>query len=68
MGLLYDGKHYLIERYSIAETLDSRIRQPRVLHENQMIALIAGLSKLSPSFIDTNAPKNMGICSHLNKK
>ncbi|MBN3906651.1 MAG: CHAT domain-containing protein [Nostoc sp. NMS1] len=59
MALLYDGKHYLIERYSIAETLGSRIRQPRVLHENQMIALIAGLSKLSPSSIDPNAPKNM---------
>ncbi|MEJ6486164.1 CHAT domain-containing protein [Nostoc punctiforme UO1] len=60
MGLLYDGKHYLIEHYSIAETLDSRVRQPRVLHENQMIALIAGLSKISPSYIDKNAPKNMG--------
>jgi CHAT domain-containing protein len=59
MGLLYDGKHYLIEHYSIAETLDSRVRQPRVLHENQMIALIAGLSKISPSYIDKNAPKNM---------
>ncbi|MBE8968079.1 CHAT domain-containing protein [Nostocales cyanobacterium LEGE 12452] len=59
MALLYDGKHYLIERYSIAETLGSRIRQPRVLNENQMIALIAGLSKLSPSSIDPNAPKNM---------
>ncbi|QLE52680.1 CHAT domain-containing protein (plasmid) [Nostoc sp. C057] len=59
MGLLYDGRHYLIEHYSIAETLDSRVRQPRVLHENQMIALIAGLSKISPSYIDKNAPKNM---------
>ncbi|MBN3878080.1 CHAT domain-containing protein [Nostoc sp. JL23] len=59
MALLYDGKHYLIERYSIAETLGSRIRQPRVLHQNQMIALIAGLSKFSPSYTDPNAPKNM---------
>ena len=60
MALLYDGKHYLIEHYSIAETLGSRVRQPRVLHENQMIALIAGLSKISPSYTDKNAPKNMG--------
>ncbi|WP_375515873.1 CHAT domain-containing protein [uncultured Nostoc sp.] len=60
MALLYDGKDYLIERYSIAETLGSRVRQPRVLHENQMIALIAGLSKISPSYTDPNAPKNMG--------
>ncbi|MBD2515935.1 CHAT domain-containing protein [Nostoc sp. FACHB-973] len=59
MALLYDGKHYLIERYSLAETLGSRIRQPRVLHQNQMIALIAGLSKVSPSSTDPNAPKNM---------
>jgi len=59
MALLYDGKHYLIEHYSIAETLGSRIRQPRTLHQNQMIALIAGLSKLSPSSTDPNAPKNM---------
>lgn len=59
MALLYDGKHYLIEHYSIAETLGSRVRQPRILHENQMIALIAGLSKISPSYIDKNAPKNM---------
>ncbi|MBD2534785.1 CHAT domain-containing protein, partial [Nostoc flagelliforme FACHB-838] len=60
MGLLYDGKDYLIEHYSIAETIGSRVRQPRILHENQMIALIAGLSKVSPSYIDKNAPKNMG--------
>lgn len=59
MALLYDGKHYLIERYGIAETLGSRVRQPRVLHQNQMIALIAGLSKFSPSYTDPNAPKNM---------
>ena len=59
MALLSDGKHYLIERYSIAETLGSRVRQPRVLHQNQMIALIAGLSKFSPSSTDPNAPKNM---------
>ena len=60
MALLYDGKNYLIEHYSIAETLGSRVRQPRVLHENQMIALIAGLSKISPSSTDPNAPQSMG--------
>ncbi len=60
MGLLYDGKDYLIEHYSIAGTVGSRVRQPRILHENQMVALIAGLSKISPSYIDKNAPKNMG--------
>ncbi|WP_341531453.1 CHAT domain-containing protein (plasmid) [Nostoc sp. UHCC 0302] len=59
MALLYDGANYLVENYSIAETLGSRVRQPRVLHENQMIALIAGLSKPGPSSQDPNAPKNM---------
>lgn len=59
LALLYDGKDYLIKHYSIAETLGSRIRQPRVLHENQMIALIAGLSKRGPSYKDPNAPEGM---------
>ncbi|MHC5916872.1 MAG: CHAT domain-containing protein, partial [Nostoc sp.] len=59
MALLSDGKNYLIEHYSIAETLGSRVRQPRLLHENQMIALIAGLSKVSPSSTDPNAPQSM---------
>jgi CHAT domain-containing protein len=59
LALLYDGKDYLIKHYSIAETLGSRIRQPRGLHENQMRALIAGLSKLGPSSTDINAPQGM---------
>ncbi|WP_341531751.1 CHAT domain-containing protein (plasmid) [Nostoc sp. UHCC 0302] len=59
MALLYDGKDYLIKHYSIAETLGSRIRQPKILRENQMRALIAGLSKPGPSSLDPNAPENM---------
>ncbi|WP_392530005.1 CHAT domain-containing protein [Nostoc sp. C117] len=59
LALLYDGKDYLIKHYSIAETLGSRIRQPKVLHEDQMIALIAGLSKRGPSSKDPNAPEGM---------
>lgn len=59
MALLYDGKNYLIKHYSIAGTLGSKIWQPKSLLKNQMIALIAGLSKLGPSSTDPNAPKNM---------
>jgi CHAT domain-containing protein len=59
MALLYDGKDYLIKHYSIAETLGSKIRQPKSLLKNQMIALIAGISKPSPSYKDPNAPKGM---------
>ncbi|WP_242055876.1 CHAT domain-containing protein [Nostoc flagelliforme] len=57
MGLLYDGKDYLIKHFSIAETLGSRVRQPKSLHKDQLKALIAGLSKDSPSFTDPNAPQ-----------
>ncbi|MHC0067814.1 CHAT domain-containing protein [Nostoc sp. UIC 10890] len=57
MGLLYDGKDYLIEHFSIAETLGSRVRQPKSLHEDQLKALIVGLSKDSPSSTDPNAPQ-----------
>ncbi|MBE9054044.1 CHAT domain-containing protein [Nostocales cyanobacterium LEGE 11386] len=56
MGLLYDGKDYLFQHYSIAETLGSKVRQPKFLSKNQLRALIAGLSQVSPSFNDANSP------------
>ncbi|RCJ37419.1 hypothetical protein A6770_40135 [Nostoc minutum NIES-26] len=59
MGLLNDGKDYLIKQYSVAETLGSKIRPPLSLSQNQFIALIAGLSKKSPSFNDINVPKGL---------
>ncbi|MBC1239781.1 CHAT domain-containing protein [Nostoc sp. 2RC] len=59
MGLLHDGKNYLIKQYSVAETLGSKIRSPKSLSKNQFTALIAGLSKESPSFNDKNAPKGL---------
>lgn len=59
MGLLYDGKDYLIKDYSIAVTLGSRVRQSKSLHEDQLKALIAGLSKRSPSYSDPNAPQGI---------
>ncbi|WP_230968130.1 CHAT domain-containing protein [Nostoc sp. WHI] len=59
MDLLYNGKNYLIEEYSIVETFGSKIRPPKSLYQNKFTALIAGLSKESPSFNDKNAPKGL---------
>ena len=59
MGILYDGKNYLIEHYSIAATLGSRIRSPKPLSKKRFTALIAALSKPSPSLLDRNAPKGI---------
>ncbi|MHC5747828.1 MAG: CHAT domain-containing protein [Nostoc sp.] len=56
MGLLHDGKDYLLKHYNIAETLGSKVRQPKLLPRKQLRALIAGLSKSSPSFKAANAP------------
>ncbi|MHC5861407.1 CHAT domain-containing protein [Nostoc sp.] len=57
IGLLHDGKDYLLKHYNIAETLGSKVRQPKLLPKKQLRALIAGLSKFSPSFKAPNAPK-----------
>ncbi|MBD6620964.1 CHAT domain-containing protein [Komarekiella sp. 'clone 1'] len=59
MGILYDGKDYLIEHYSVAVTLGSKIRSPKPLSKKRFTALIAALSKPSPSLSDSNAPKGI---------
>ena len=59
MNILYDGKNYLLEHYSIATTLGSRIRSPKPLSKKRFTALIAALSKPSPSLLDRNAPKGI---------
>ncbi|MCC5612326.1 CHAT domain-containing protein [Nostoc sp. CHAB 5834] len=59
MGLLHDGKDYLIERYGITGTLGSRVQHPKFLTWKQSKVLIAGLSKKSPSFNASNAPKGL---------
>jgi CHAT domain-containing protein len=60
MGLLHDGKDYLIERYAITGTLGSRMQPPKLLTSKQLRALFAaGLSKISPSFDAPNAPKGL---------
>ncbi|PHM07791.1 hypothetical protein CK516_24800 [Nostoc sp. 'Peltigera malacea cyanobiont' DB3992] len=59
MALLHDGKDYLFQDYSIVATLGSRVRQPKTLSKEQLKVLIAALSKVSPSFNDPNAPKDL---------
>ncbi|WP_313931618.1 CHAT domain-containing protein [Nostoc sp. FACHB-133] len=59
MGLLHDGKNYLIEHYGITGTLGSRVQPPKILPPKQLRAFIAGLSKVSPSFYAPNAPKGL---------
>ncbi len=59
MSLLHDGKEYLIQKYSISTTINSQLRAPKALKPEQMRALIAGLSKKSPSFNDIDALKNL---------
>jgi CHAT domain-containing protein len=59
MSLLHDGKEYLVQKYSISTTINSQLRAPKALKPEQMKALIAGLSKKSPSFNDIDALKNL---------
>ncbi|WP_226889732.1 CHAT domain-containing protein [Nostoc sp. MG11] len=59
IGLLHDSKDYLLQHYSIAQTLGSRIRPPKFLPKEQLRALIAGLSEVSPSFYALNAPEGL---------
>ena len=59
MGILHDGNNYLLKQYSISVTLSSQLRQPQALPPNRLKALVAGLSKVSPSFKDPKAPKNL---------
>ncbi|MHC5854394.1 CHAT domain-containing protein [Nostoc sp.] len=59
IDLLYDGKEHLTKQYSFAQTVGYKIQVPKSLSKNQPAALIAGLSKKSPSFTDENAPKGL---------
>lgn len=59
MALLHDGNDYLLKQYSISVTLGSQLRQPQALAPKQLKALVAGLSKASPSFKDPSAPRGL---------
>lgn len=58
MSLLHDGQNYLLKNYRISVALGSQLQQPKVMPSRQR-ALIAGLSRESPSFSDPRAPRGL---------
>jgi CHAT domain-containing protein/tetratricopeptide (TPR) repeat protein len=50
IDLLYDGQHYLVEKYSTAIALGSQMRPPKFLPPEQLKILMAGVSEQAPSF------------------
>lgn len=52
MAILHDGTDYLLKRYKIVTSLNGVSRQPKLLEQNRMNTLIAGVSKDSPSLSD----------------
>ena len=58
VAVMHDGQKYLFENYSIAMALGSQLREPKAMLPGQR-ALIAGLSKVSPSFEAPKAPKGL---------
>lgn len=58
VAVMHDGQKYLFENYSIAMALGSQLREPKAMPPGQR-ALIAGLSKVSPTFEAPKAPKGL---------
>ena len=50
MGALYDGKHYLIEQYSVALTPGLQLLAPRPLEQLQLKTIAAGLTEKRQGF------------------
>ncbi|MBW4510855.1 MAG: CHAT domain-containing protein [Scytonematopsis contorta HA4267-MV1] len=50
MSALYDGKQYLIEKYSIAMTPGLQLLAPRSLRQERLGALVAGLGEARSGF------------------
>ncbi|MBE9215544.1 CHAT domain-containing protein [Plectonema cf. radiosum LEGE 06105] len=50
MGVLHDGKNFLIEKYSIALTPGLQLLAPRSLKKERLGALVAGISEAQPPF------------------
>jgi CHAT domain-containing protein len=62
MAALYDGKQYLVEKYSIALSQGLQLLQPRSLIREQLKALTAGLTESRQGF-----PALPGVASELNQ-
>jgi CHAT domain-containing protein len=54
MAALYDGQHYLIEKYSIAIAPGLQLPNPKPLQQRRARALIAGLSEARSDFPPLN--------------
>lgn len=54
MAMLWDGQEFLIEKYSIANALGSKVARPQPLPAGDLKVLFAGLSEVSPSQKDSN--------------
>ncbi len=54
MGALYDGKHYLIEQYSVALTPGLQLLAPRHLEQLQLQTIAAGLTEKRQGFSALN--------------
>jgi CHAT domain-containing protein/tetratricopeptide (TPR) repeat protein len=51
MAALYDGQHYLIEKYAVALSVGLQLLPPRALAQNNTLtAIAAGLTEPSPEF------------------
>jgi CHAT domain-containing protein len=54
MGSLYDGQHYLVEKYGIALAPGLKLFSPRRLEQQHLNVLIAGLSEARHGFTPLN--------------
>ncbi len=56
MSSLYDGKHYLIEKYATALSPGLQLLDPKPLQQKQLHVLVAGLTKPPPTYSQEFSP------------
>ncbi len=56
LAVLFDGKKYLIEKYSITVNLRSQLPKPTTIEKQQYNALLAGISKEAKSYQERLSP------------
>lgn len=59
MALLHDGEDYLIRHYSLAVALGAQLQPPQQSTQQELRALVGGLSQRSPSFDAPRAPRGL---------